>query len=113
MTTLPALADVRAWCQVGATSVDDGQLQLVINGELDNQAKSCRIGDPADETPPVDYPPALTQAIYRRVARELSGRQVPLGIVGDPASEYGASRLATFDAEVERLEGPYRMVVFG
>jgi hypothetical protein len=55
----------------------------------------------------------LAQALYRRVGREVAGKGVPLGLVGDPASESGALMLATFDAEVERLEGPARMVVFG
>lgn len=111
----PAVSDVRAWCQISAASLTDAQLQQVVDAEQANQALYCRV--PTTGDPPVldpsSWPAALSQAIYRRVAREVAGRGVPLGLVGDPASEAGALRLATFDAEVERLEGPYRMVVFG
>lgn len=93
---------------VAQTAITDDQLQVVIDGELTGQAMICRV--PED---PAEYPSQLAQALYRRVARVLSGRQVPLGIVGDAASEYGATRLATFDPEIERIEGPTRIVVFG
>ena len=114
MAKVPSVDDVRKWVQVPATSVDDAQLSQVIAAELAGQALSCRVPPVVDPPPDPDafYPDALAQAIYRRVARELAGRQVPLGIVGDGA-EYGPNALATFDAEVERIEGPYRMVVFG
>lgn len=105
---VPSVSEVRAWCQVASTSLTDVQLQLVMDGELDQQQLYCS-WDGAPDT----YPAALAQALYRRVGRVVAGRGVPLGLVGDPASEAGAMRLATFDAEVERLEGPYRLVVFG
>jgi hypothetical protein len=108
---IPTVADVRAWVQVPATSVSDAQLQQVLDGELKLQAMACRVPGPA-EPPADDYPEALAQALYRRCGRELNARQVPLGVVGD-GSEFGPSSLSTFDAEVERLEGPYRLVVFG
>jgi hypothetical protein len=108
---VPSVADVRAWVQVPATSVTDVQLQQVIDAELKLQALACRVAVGVPPQPDT-YPEGLAQAIYRRCARELAGRQVPLGIVGDGA-EYGPATLSTFDAEVERLEGPYRMVVFG
>lgn len=105
---VPSTEDVRRWVQAPSTAITDEQLDQVIAAELENQAAMCTV--PAD---PDDYPAMLAQALYRRVARELASRQVPLGVVGDTASEMGAARLATFDAEVERIEGPARMVVFG
>ena len=54
----------------------------------------------------------LTQAIYRRVAREIAARGIPLGMLGAD-TEYGTARLSRWDAEIERLEGPSRRVVFG
>lgn len=99
---------VRLWVRVPATSVTDEQLGRVIGGELALQAQACTV--PGSTEP---YPGYLAQAIYRRVARVLAARQVPLGLVGDPASEAGAQRLAMFDAEIERLEGGTRRVVFG
>jgi hypothetical protein len=104
---VPSTDDVRKWVNVPATSVSDAQLSQVITSERLNQAASCTV--PLAEA---DYPEDLAQSLYRRVARQLAGRQIPLGIVGD-GSEYGPATLATFDAEVERLEGPRRMVVFG
>jgi hypothetical protein len=104
---VPSTDDVRKWVNVPATSVSDEQLSQVITAERQNQADACTV--PVAEA---DYPEVLAQALYRRVARQLAGRQVPLGVVGD-GSEYGPASLATFDAEVERLEGPRRMVVFG
>jgi hypothetical protein len=108
MAGVPSIDAVRAWTQIPRTAIDDVSLQQVIDGELDNQARYCRVPDLPD-----DYPEMLAQALYRRVAREVAGRGIPLGLLGDPASESGGLRLATFDAEVERLEGPLRIVVFG
>lgn len=102
------VAAVRAWVRVPATVVSDEQLGRVIGGELLLQAQACSVPPPG-----APYPAHLAQALYRRVARVLAARQVPLGLIGDPASEAGAQRLAMFDAEVERLEGGTRRVVFG
>lgn len=101
------LAQVRAWVNVSPTQVTDEQLTTVMAGEVALQAQACSV--------PIDapLPEHLVQALYRRIARVLAARQVPLGLVGDPASEAGQARLATFDAEVERLEGGVRRVVFG
>lgn len=99
---------MRAWVGVSPTQVTDDQLTTVISSEVALQAQACTV--PPDSMPLPDH---LTQALYRRVARVLAARQVPLGLVGDPASEAGQARLATFDAEVERLEGGVRRVVFG
>ena len=108
MAGLPSLDAVRAWAQIPRTAIDDVALQQVLDAEVDNQSRYCRV--PVD---PDAFPEMLAQALYRRVAREVAGRGIPLGLLGDPASESGGLRLATFDAEVERLEGPLRMVVFG
>lgn len=108
MSGVPSLADFRQWCNLSPQAISDAQLEQVIAAEVGNQARVCRT--PLD---PAALPEDLAQALYRRVAREVSGKQVPLGLVGDTASEYGPARLATFDAEVERLEGPSRLVVFG
>ena len=40
--------------------------------------------------------------------RELAARNVPLGILNDQ-SEFGPTRLPQYDAEINRLEGPYRV----
>ena len=108
MPGVPSVVEVREWLLVAPTSITDAQLQLVIDGELDGQRKLCRV--PVE---PESYPDSLREGLYRRVGRFLASRQIPLGLYGDPASEYGATRLAMFDPEIERTEGPYRIVVFG
>jgi hypothetical protein len=100
---VPTLAQVRAWVQVSATTITDEQLQQVIDAELSNQARLCRVPDDG-------YPPDLAQALYRRVGRELAAKSIPTGLTD---GEFGPARLPMFDAEIERLEGPRRVVVFG
>lgn len=99
----PDVAKVRRWTGVSASSISDEDLGLVLEAEVDGQAEVCRV-DP--------YNAALYQAVLRRCARHLAARGVPLGMTSGEA-EYGPARLASFDAEVERLEGPYRIAVTG
>jgi hypothetical protein len=37
---------------------------------------------------------------------------LPLGVL-DTASEYGGANIPRFDAEIERLERPFRLTVLG
>ena len=108
MPGVPSVTEVRSWLSLAPTSITDDQLQLVIDGELSGQAALCRV--PAD---PAEYPDHLREGLYRRVGRYCASRQIPVGLYGDPASEFGATSLPMFDAEIERTEGPFRMVVFG
>jgi len=97
---------LRTWLGVPATVVDDEALTQVVNAEASIQASLCSI-------PPDDQLPAeLVQAIYRRVGREVAAKGVPLGIVGVDA-EFGPAQLRSWDAEIDRLEGPRRRFVFG
>ena len=106
MTVLPTPAEIRAWCGVSPTSLPDDQLQVIYDGEAANQFRVCRIPDPDDRT--ADQ----ILALYRRCARAIAAKGVPLGT--QPGSdEYGPQRLASFDAEIERYEGPTRRTVFG
>lgn len=106
MPALPNVDQVREWCQVSTTAVSNVMLQSVMDGEAANQFKACRVADPADR------PADLVQAFYRRCARELAARGVPLGTT--PGNqEFGPVRLASFDAEIERLEGYDRGFRFG
>lgn len=99
----PDLDQVRKWTAVSGNSITDEELQIVIDAEVVGQAEVCRVEV---------YNAALYQAVLRRCARELAARGVPLGMTSGE-SEYGPARLATFDAEVERLEGPFRIAVIG
>ena len=99
----PTVTQVRNWTGVTVGSIADADLQIIIDAELCLQAKVCRV-DP--------YIAPLYQAVLRRCGRELAARGIPLGMTSGE-SEFGPARLAAFDAEVERLEGPYRKVVTG
>jgi len=101
----PTLAEIRAWVQVPATALDDGQLDHVAGAEQSAQLAACNVDDTA-------ITDDLYQAFLRRVARHVATRGVPLGLIGADA-EYGAVRLSRWDSEVERLEAPYRAVVLG
>lgn len=101
MAAAIAIADVRAWAGVSPTSITDAQLQQVLDAETALQAARCTV--PAGEAP---LPAALVQALYRRCAREVAARSLPLGYLSD-TNEYGPVRLASYDAEIERLEGPF------
>lgn len=107
MAILPDLADVRAWVNVPATLVSDPMLEGVIAAEAAVQARLCRVPDD-----PAVLPADLSQALLRRCARHIAARGVPLGMLGAD-TEFGPARLARWDAEVERLEGPSRKFVVG
>ena len=79
----------------------------MLDAEVLLQARACRV--PTDGTP---GPAPAVQAVYRRCAREVAARGVPLGMLGAD-SEYGPARLSRWDAEIDRLEGRDRVVVFG
>lgn len=95
---------VRAWA--GPVSVSDAVIQAVIDAETDAQGRVCDTGGDDWNTTVAE---ALTLALLRRCARSLAARGVALGIIGAD-SEYGATSLPRFDAEIERLERPYRVV---
>lgn len=100
----PSVGAVRDWIKVPATVLTDEQLTQVIDAEALLQARLCTTGDVLTSD--------LIQAIFRRVARTVAARGIPLGMLsGD--SEFGTARLSRFDAEIERLEGPNRKVVVG
>lgn len=77
--------------------------------ELSSQAARCRV-------PAVDvvWPQDLVEALCRRVAHNLALRNLPLGLQA-AMIEGGVAqtRVGGLDAEVRRLEGPYRKLVIG
>lgn len=99
----PDLAQTRKWTGATAQSISDEELTMVLAAETGNQASACTV-DP--------YTADLYQAVLRRVGRVLAARGIPLGMTPGSA-EFGPTRLAQFDAEIERLEGYRRRFVFG
>jgi hypothetical protein len=84
------------------------EVQGAYEAELNAQADACRL--PADGS----YPPALVEALGRRVAHNLALRALPLGVQAN-VSDYSVAttRVGGMDAEVRRLEGPYRKMLIG
>lgn len=105
MGSIPTVPEVRAWLKVSTSAVSDDVLADVLAAESANQAKACRL-DPAATERDDD----LITALYRRCARQIAARGVPLGIVAD--AEFGPMRMSTIDAEIERLEGYNRGFFF-
>jgi hypothetical protein len=108
-TGYPTLDELRAWLALGTTAVTNEQLQQALDSEIQVQARMCRV--PGDD-PATTLPADLHAALLRRVGRQLAARGVPLGLAGTEG-DYGPARLPSFDAEIERLEGPVRKFAFG
>jgi hypothetical protein len=87
-------------------SWSDAAISDAVAAESAAQAAVCRIPD--------DYPSDLMEALCRRVAHNLAVRALPLGV---QATITDAAALNTYvggtDAEVRRLEAPYRKLVIG
>ena len=77
--------------------------QQTLDAEQQLQNRACRT------TAAVE--PALLEALCRRVHRALTMRNLPLGV--QPLGDGGFIRPGTEDAEVRRLERPFRKLVVG
>lgn len=108
---IPTLEETRVYIGVPATALSDEDLTRIYAAQQAEQVARCAWpADPLD--PDADtYPDALGQAFLRRVQREVSAKNLPLGMVGVDAGEYGPSRLPFLDSLVEENERPYRKQV--
>jgi len=94
---------VRAYLRVPATALSDDDLERMLYACAGDQSQRCRWSEP--------YPDALAQGLLRRIQREVAARNLPLGMVGLDAAEYGPQRLPFLDSLVEEHERGYRRVV--
>lgn len=92
---------------LGETSVTEQELSSALAAEKKAQAKVCRV--PADDA---EWDEDLTEALCRRVARNLALRGIPLAVLQGDA-EAGSLIPPGRDPEVRRLEAPFRKLVFG
>jgi hypothetical protein len=103
---LDYLGDSHSW--------DTPVVQAALDAETAAQARIVSL--PADPNPlaPLAYPADLSEALYRRVAHNLAVRSLPLGVQAT-MSEMAVSttRVGGADAEVRRLEAPWRRLVVG
>lgn len=110
MPVPPTLPAVKAYLGADGPSYADDTIQEALTAETAAQAAVCRIpGEPTDA-----YPADLDEALCRRVAHNLAVRAVPLGVEAR-ITDVGAAvtRVGGPDAEVRRLEGPYRKTLIG
>lgn len=108
MATPPGVPAVTAYLG-DSHSWEPAEIAEAYAAELAAQANACRI-----PTADVPYPDDLAEALKRRVAHNLALRALPLGVqanVSDMAVQ--TTRVGGMDAEVRRLEGPWRKVLFG
>jgi hypothetical protein len=121
MTAAPDVTFVVAYLAAsGGPSFDEDAVSAALAAETAAQAKACRIpqslSDPEDPVSDLvdHYPPDLAEALCRRVASNLANRNLPLGVQVSVSEAGGsATRVGGLDREVNRLEAPYRKVLFG
>jgi len=104
----PNLSDVSAYLG-DASGWDDTEISAALASEAAAQARRCRVPAPS-----ADWPADLAEALCRRVAVNLALRSLPLGVQASISEAAVAqTRVGGGDAEVRRLEAPYRKVSFG
>jgi hypothetical protein len=96
------LDDLKTYLGHDADQWDDDALLGALAAETADQASRLRV--------PTPRPASVSEALWRRVARNLAMRTLPLGLT---QSETGSMYLGSRDPEVRRLEAPYRKVVVG
>lgn len=109
MPTAPDLAAVKVYLGSGH-SWTDAEITTALAAETAAQAGKVRFpADPASPAEPLPYPADLAEALFRRVAHNLALRALPLGLQAS-ISEVAVqnTRVGGEDAEVRRLEGPWR-----
>jgi hypothetical protein len=101
--TPPDMSAVKSY--LGDTSSTDEEISDALSAETAAQTRSCAI--------PVDYPEDLAQALKRRVARNLAARAVPVASFTSFEGGGTSARVPKVDAEITRLEAPFRRLVVG
>lgn len=103
---IPDLGEIKAY--LGTSSYTDEQLEDALAAEAASQRGACRV--PKD--PAAAWPADLSQALKRRVARNLAMRGIPLAMFQGDA-DGGALIPPNRDPEVRRLEGRLKRLVVG
>lgn len=100
----PTVTDVRTFLGEDGAKYADAELGEVLEAELELQAEQCDV--------PAVFPTWARRAVFRRVHRALAVKRLP---VAASTGDAGAAPvfLSRYDGEIDRLEGPYRVVAFG
>ena len=111
--------EVRDYIRVPATAITDDDLTRMMETAATDVVMRCSwpgdTGDPeaVPPVPPAPAPDALVQSYLRRIQREVTARNLPLGLVGLDSGEYGPQRLPAWDALIEEHERAFRIQVLG
>lgn len=101
--SIVTLTDVQAYLGVDV-SWSTTEMTRALDAERAAQRRRCRIDD---------YGPDLREALLRRVARNLAARAVPVATFTSFDGGGTSTRVPMKDAEVARLEAPYRRMEVG
>jgi hypothetical protein len=96
---------------VPATAVSDDDLSRIMETAAADVIARCRWPGMDDEALPTLAPDPLVQGYLRRIQREVTARNLPLGLVGLDSGEYGPQRLPAWDALIEEHERAWRRQV--
>lgn len=118
---VPTIDEVRQWIDTPESELPDGILVDIFNAEADTQARFCELPtgeDDGDLAGGQVFPYGMRQALFRRIARAIAARGLPLGTLPiqmtgqgiGGAAQYGAQLLPQLDAEIERYEAPFRVI---
>lgn len=102
------LDDLKAYLKISLA--DDDYTDAVLTSALAAESAAQGVVLASRYVSVVALHPDLTQALYRRVSRNLAMRALPLGM---SEGENGTSYVGAKDPEIRRLEGPYRKRVTG
>jgi len=102
----PDLTAVKAY--LGDSSYSDQDISDALAAEKAAQATVCRV--PADTD---TWPDDLTEALKRRVRRNLAMKQLPLGLSTSVSDSAVQTVRVGSDPEVRRLEAPHRRLGVG
>lgn len=107
----PAPEDVVAYLGTDL-SWEAEEVATALDAEATDQLNRCRF--PRDLTGEPLFTPALAEALCRRVAHNLAVRSLPLGLQATLTDgAVATNQVGGSDAEVRRLEGPYRKRAVG
>lgn len=104
----PTLDDVKAYMKIDAADTsDDAAITRGMKAAESHQRSQLDL--PTDDFGDESLSDDLVQAFLLRVQRYLARRNSPDGVVG--FQEFGPVRVSSYDADIERLEGPYTKTV--
>jgi len=108
-SALPTLTEVKDYLdstQAGLSATfSDAVIQASTDAEQAAQRRKCRI--------PANYPADLSEALKRRVQRNLAMRSLSLAVLQGDAEAGSPIMLPGEDPEVRRLERPHRRMRVG